>query len=110
MKPLLPFRGSRPGHFSRLCGRGKAPPPCSRLRQARGSPTRRGGSGSGLPPVTAEEVSLSSNASFPWQGEGRRPGFAGCRERLPLPRQYPSGHKELRKEIPVFILTVFAPE
>ena len=26
---LLSFRSSRPGHFSRACGRGKAPPPCS---------------------------------------------------------------------------------
>ena len=29
MTALLSFRSSRPGHFSRVCGRGKAPPPCS---------------------------------------------------------------------------------
>ena len=45
----------RPGHFKRSCGRGKAPPPCSRLRRARGSPTHNCGSGTGLPPVTQKK-------------------------------------------------------
>ena len=35
--PLVPRL--RPGHFWRSCVRGKAPPPCSRLRRARGFPT-----------------------------------------------------------------------
>jgi len=34
MDPFLSFRGSRAGHFLRVCGRVKAPPPCSRLRFA----------------------------------------------------------------------------
>jgi len=39
---LLSFRVSRSGHFKRSFGRGKAPPPCSRLRCA--------SRGQGLPP------------------------------------------------------------
>ena len=53
--------GSRPGHFSRVCVRGKAPPPCSRLRCApasQGLPQPQRRKWHGPPAVTAEEAAL----------------------------------------------------
>ena len=78
MKPLLSFPPGRrpygpeaeapgPVTSNASAAGGMRPLPvlaCASLRRARGSPSRRSGSGSGLPPVTAEEDSLPFSLRF----------------------------------------------
>ena len=65
----------RPGHFKRSCARGKAPPPCSRLRRARGSPTHSCGSDTGLPPVTQKKNQEGQKAEAGRQRASEPPLF-----------------------------------
>jgi hypothetical protein len=64
---------ARPPRLARMAG--GAPPPCSRLRRARGSPTHSCGSFTGLPPVTQKKNQEGQKAEAGRQRASEPPLF-----------------------------------